>query len=515
MTTAPQQIAPGVHLVTVPGAVAANVYLVRSGETWVLVDAGWGDSAEPIRAASAAVLGPDARPAAILLTHLHPDHSGAAGRLARDWGVPVLAHGAELPMAAGRYLPEFSMPLDRWLIVPVMRLLPATTRRRVEAAGDITDVIRPLGADGAVPGLPDWQWVHTPGHTPGHVAYLRRADGVLITGDAVTTVNLNSPGGVLLHRQEVAAPPRYTTWNWSIALRSVETLAALEPVVLAPGHGRPLTTDAARALRDLAMRSQGGVWGGLEPRYAGGTRYRRPPRWYTRLQGIGFAATWLGISPADVITLEVPGRRSGVVRRTNLVLVRHDGTRYVVALAGESEWVRNVRAADGRVIIGRRGQRRAARLVEVPVAHRPPILQANLLRWGRAPDARAVAREAANNFGVAGPDLAELATVAHRHPVFRVLPGWTQPRPDPHGGGPRGCTGRADLPGRRRLGDRLQVPAGRPGRSPARGLRALPGRAAVETAQLGAVPRRPREHRRRGAHTLSPGPLRVPPGARA
>jgi hypothetical protein len=59
-----------------------------------------------------------------------------------------------------------------------------------------------------------------------------------------------------------------------------------------------------------------------------------------------------------------------VIRKTNLVLAEHDGEGYLVALAGESEWVRNVRAAGGRVVLGRRGQRRAATLVEVPVKQR-------------------------------------------------------------------------------------------------------------------------------------------------
>ncbi|MFZ5870941.1 MAG: MBL fold metallo-hydrolase, partial [Actinomycetota bacterium] len=52
---------------------------------------------------------------------------------------------------------------------------------------------------------------HTPGHTPGHVAYLRRDDRVLISGDAAVTVDLNSAGGLLLGRPAIAGPPRYTT----------------------------------------------------------------------------------------------------------------------------------------------------------------------------------------------------------------------------------------------------------------------------------------------------------------
>jgi deazaflavin-dependent oxidoreductase (nitroreductase family) len=84
-----------------------------------------------------------------------------------------------------------------------------------------------------------------------------------------------------------------------------------------------------------------------------------------RLQWLGPLLTGLGISPKDVITLAVPGRRSGVIRRTTMVRIAADGGHYLVALAGESEWVRNVRAAGGRVVI-HRGQRRAATLVEVP-----------------------------------------------------------------------------------------------------------------------------------------------------
>ena len=225
---APRQIAPGVYLVTVGrGAAASNVYLVRSGSGWTLVDAAWASSAAAIRTAAGSVFGPGTRPTAIVLTHIHPDHSGSAGLLARSWQVPVYVHADELPAAAGRYLPQYAMPLDRWLVVPFMGRLPSRTRARIEAAGDITDVVQPLDLQGGVPGLPDWAWVPTPGHTPGHVAYLRSSDGVLITGDAALTVDLNSVGGVLFGRQRMAGPPWYTTWDRSAAKRSIKALAGL------------------------------------------------------------------------------------------------------------------------------------------------------------------------------------------------------------------------------------------------------------------------------------------------
>jgi glyoxylase-like metal-dependent hydrolase (beta-lactamase superfamily II) len=108
-----QRVASGVWLVTFRrGAAGSNVYLIGSGSTWTLVDAGWGGSAEAIRTAAESVFGPGAHPAAILLTHIHPDHSGSAGALARSWQVPVYVHANELPMAAGKYLPQYAMPLD-------------------------------------------------------------------------------------------------------------------------------------------------------------------------------------------------------------------------------------------------------------------------------------------------------------------------------------------------------------------------------------------------------------------
>jgi hypothetical protein len=167
------------------------------------------------------------------------------------------------------------------------------------------------------------------------------------------------------------------------------------------------------------------------PRYSTSERYRPPPRPYARLQWLGFALTWLGLSPRYVVTLEVPGRSSGAIRRTNLVLLEHDGEQYLVALAGESQWVRNVRAAAGRVVLGRvvlgrARRRRAATLVDVPVKDRAPVIRAYMLRGGRHPGSTQVAREARDYFGIgAESTLAEVGSVADRYPVFRVASGAT------------------------------------------------------------------------------------------
>lgn len=65
----------------------------------------------------------------------------------------------------------------------------------------------------SVPGLPDWQCIPTPGHTPGHVAFFRSSDRVLISGDAVLTVNLNSVRGLLARKHRVSGPLYISTWQ--------------------------------------------------------------------------------------------------------------------------------------------------------------------------------------------------------------------------------------------------------------------------------------------------------------
>ena len=82
--------------------------------------------------------------------------------------------------------------------------------------------------------------MHTPGHTPGHVSFHRADDGVLITGDALVTLQVNTLAGMAWGRQGLSGPPWYTTADLASARASIGTIAGLEPRVLASGHGHPL-----------------------------------------------------------------------------------------------------------------------------------------------------------------------------------------------------------------------------------------------------------------------------------
>src|SRR5918911_3996527 len=81
------------------------------------------------------------------------------------------------------------------------------------------------------------------------------------------------------------------------------------------------------------------------------------PDWFTRnvFNRIVAALTRLGVSVAGSRVLEVRGRKTGEPRRTPVNLLTIDGTRYLVAPRGHTQWVRNLRArGEGRLLLGRR-----------------------------------------------------------------------------------------------------------------------------------------------------------------
>jgi glyoxylase-like metal-dependent hydrolase (beta-lactamase superfamily II) len=224
------------------GRMQTTVYFVRSGSSYVLIDTGWAGDGERIAEGARHLFG-ERRPAAILLTHCHPDHSGSAAWLAQTWGCDVHLHPDELPVAAGDFaaMQAIAGPLDRWVVLPMMQAIGRRRREALLARTSITGVTHALRATTEVPGLPDWKWIPTPGHTPGHVSYFRPRDRVLVSGDALLTLQVNTWSGLLLGRPGLSGPPWYTTWHRQAAEASIRTLAQLGPTVVAGGHGSPMT----------------------------------------------------------------------------------------------------------------------------------------------------------------------------------------------------------------------------------------------------------------------------------
>ncbi len=211
---------------------------------WVLIDAGLPASAHAITKAAEERFGPGSRPAAIVMTHGHFDHNGALEELAERWDAPVYAHTLELPYLDGS---ATYPPPDPSVGGGMMALL--YPRGPVNVGGRL----HALPAAGSVPFMPDWRWIHTPGHAPGHVSLWREADRTLIVGDAFITTAQESAYAAATQKPEMHGPPMYFTPDWASAKSSVERLAALEPEIAVAGHGRAMQGPAMRdALHALA-----------------------------------------------------------------------------------------------------------------------------------------------------------------------------------------------------------------------------------------------------------------------
>jgi deazaflavin-dependent oxidoreductase (nitroreductase family) len=122
--------------------------------------------------------------------------------------------------------------------------------------------------------------------------------------------------------------------------------------------------------------------------------------------------TRLGVSVAGSRVLEVRGRKSGEPRHTPVNLLTVDGTRYLVAPRGHTQWVRNLRArGEGRLLLGRRAESFTA--TELADEAKPALLRAYLKRWKW---------EVGAFFGGVGPDSSddELRRIAPDHPIFQI-----------------------------------------------------------------------------------------------
>ena len=211
--------APGVWRLPLVPRDGVNAYLLGD----VLVDAGMPQTAGKLVAALRG-----RSPSAHALTHAHVDHAGGSKRVADELGLQVWASSRDAQDVAkgtptpgpGRFA-QMSARFSGWPAVPVARSLEEGD----EVAG--------------------FRVVDAPGHTPGHIAFFRESDRVLVGGDAFTAM------GMLTTRRGVFAPPAPVNFDDAQVRRTMRKLADLEPSLALFGHG-PAVRDAAAKLRTVA-----------------------------------------------------------------------------------------------------------------------------------------------------------------------------------------------------------------------------------------------------------------------
>ena len=226
-----------------------NIVLAGSpGGPWVLIDAGLPGTHRLIEHAIESRFGAGAKPGAIVLTHGHFDHVGMLETLAAQWEVPIYAHTHELPYLNGTS--SYPAPDPHVGGGLMSRMSPLFPRSPV----DVKRWLHALPADGSVPFMPGWRWIHTPGHSAGHVSFWRDSDRGLIAGDAFITTAQESAYAAATQAPELHGPPMYFTPDWDASRVSVERLAALQPEYAITGHGHAMHGAAMRTALDRLAR---------------------------------------------------------------------------------------------------------------------------------------------------------------------------------------------------------------------------------------------------------------------
>jgi len=206
---------------------SVNAYLIESGAGLTLVDTGPADRAEALvdEIQQAGFRLDDLE--RIVITHAHADHSGGAAALLARKRVKVYAHPNDIAALEGKAPMSYGPGPLGWF------------RRRSARAEPLLSVV-PASPREPIRGLPRWQVLHTPGHTPGSLSLFDPVNGLLLCGDAITARD----GRLAL--ADRSASDRVD------AAATLEQLASLDVEVLACGHGRVLRPRAWQKIEALA-----------------------------------------------------------------------------------------------------------------------------------------------------------------------------------------------------------------------------------------------------------------------
>jgi glyoxylase-like metal-dependent hydrolase (beta-lactamase superfamily II) len=225
-----------------------NVFLFADGDAVDLLDCGMNsdESVSAIRAAVIQLGGKRIR--RLVVTHIHPDHYGAAGTLAGDGGADLYLHRLEVPLVNPRYV-ELEHLVDEVHAYLLVNGVPASEAEVLSnSQRALSEVVKPADAavqlDGAETiemGRRRLRVEWTPGHSPGHICLFEQNEKLLFAGDHMLPELSPNIG---LHPQSTPDPLHEY-------LDGLARMAACEPRLILPAHGRPFQ-DAAGRVEALA-----------------------------------------------------------------------------------------------------------------------------------------------------------------------------------------------------------------------------------------------------------------------
>lgn len=229
------QLAPRVYRIpTAPWDLVNSYAFIEEDGQVTLVDAGMKSSPRKILAALSWIGAAPEQVTRIVMTHAHPDHAGGLSRLAEHTTAAVSAHQVDAPnLRAGQAPPRDTSTFVGRLFdrLPGGGFPPAEVAEEF-ADGQILEVAGGL------------QVIHTPGHSPGHVALLHLPTGVLITGDSIFNV------------RGLRWPPASFCTNFQLTKTTATKLAEIDYAVAAFTHGPQISDHPREAIRQFLRRER-------------------------------------------------------------------------------------------------------------------------------------------------------------------------------------------------------------------------------------------------------------------